>query len=67
MLEPHHVDIIALALIAFGIFLGGVAYLQWSGGALGNRVMTGVRFVVGALGYAIPAALVAAGALVLMR
>jgi S-DNA-T family DNA segregation ATPase FtsK/SpoIIIE len=66
-LEPHHLDIIALALIAAGIFLGGVAYLQWSGGALGNRVMIAVRFLIGALGYAIPAALVGCGALVLLR
>ncbi|MDQ6816327.1 MAG: DNA translocase FtsK [Actinomycetota bacterium] len=66
-LEPHHLDIIALALIAAGIFLGGVAYLQWSGGALGNRVMVAVRFLIGALGYAIPAGLVAWGALMLLR
>ncbi len=66
-LEPHHVDIIALAVIAVGIFLGGVAYLQWSGGALGNRVMVAVRFLIGALGYAIPACLVVGGALVLVR
>ena len=58
-LEPHHVDILALALIAVGIFLGGVAYLHWSGGALGDGAVTGVRFVFGALGYAVPAALVA--------
>ena len=32
VLEPHHVDILALALIAVGIFLGGVAYA-----ALGRR------------------------------
>src|SRR5947209_8632371 len=37
VLEPHHVDIIALALIAIGIFLGGVAYLRWAGGAVGDH------------------------------
>jgi len=66
-LEPHHVDIIALALIAIGIFLGGVAYLHWSGGALGDGAVKGTRFLFGALGYAVPAALVAAGALILAR
>ncbi len=35
-LEPHHVDILALALIAVGIFLGGVSYLDWAGGTLGD-------------------------------
>ncbi len=66
-LEPHHIDIAGLALIAAGVFLAGVAYLHWSGGALGNGAITGMRFVFGALGYAVPAALVAAGALVLAR
>ncbi len=66
-LEPHHVDIIALALVALGIFLAGVAYLHWSGGALGNRIIEAARFMLGALGYAIPVALVAGGALVLAR
>jgi DNA segregation ATPase FtsK/SpoIIIE, S-DNA-T family len=66
-LEPHHVDIIALALIAVGIFLGGVAYLQWAGGALGDGGVRAFRFVFGALGYAVPVALVLAGALILIR
>jgi DNA segregation ATPase FtsK/SpoIIIE, S-DNA-T family len=66
-LEPHHIDIIALALIAIGIFLGGVAYLHWSGGALGDGAVKGARFLFGALGYAVPAVLVAAGALILGR
>jgi DNA segregation ATPase FtsK/SpoIIIE, S-DNA-T family len=66
-LEPHHVDIIGLALVAVGIFLAGVAYLHWAGGTLGNGVTHATRFVFGVLGYAVPAALVVAGALVLMR
>ena len=35
-LEPHHVDIFALALIAAGLFLAGVTYLHWAGGAGGS-------------------------------
>src|SRR5581483_2881859 len=66
-LEPHHIDIAGLALIAAGVFLAGVAYLHWSGGTLGNGAVTAMRFVFGALGYAVPAALVATGALVLAR
>jgi DNA segregation ATPase FtsK/SpoIIIE, S-DNA-T family len=66
-LEPHHVDIIGLALIALGIFLAGVAYLDWAGGTLGNGAIRAVRFVFGALGYAVPAVLVLGGALVLLR
>jgi DNA segregation ATPase FtsK/SpoIIIE, S-DNA-T family len=66
-LEPHHVDIIALALVAVGIFLGGVSYLHWSGGTLGDGAVRASRFVFGALGYTVPVALVLAGLLTLMR
>ena len=64
-LEPHHVDILALALIAIGVFLGGVAYLHWGGGALGEGAVRATKFAFGAVGYAVPAALVAAGGLIL--
>ncbi len=66
-LEPHHIDIIALALIAVGIFLAGVAYLHWSGGTLGTGAVTATKFVFGRLGYAVPAVLVGAGAVILIR
>src|SRR5947209_7611644 len=67
VLEPHHIDIIGLALIALGIFLSGVAYLHWAGGTLGEGAVHAMRFVFGALGLAVPAALVVGGALVLAR
>ncbi len=66
-LEPHQVDVLALALVALGIFLGGVAYGLWGGGTLGDGAARGTRFLLGVLGYAIPAALVLAGVLVLAR
>jgi S-DNA-T family DNA segregation ATPase FtsK/SpoIIIE len=66
-LEPHHLDIFGLALLAVGAFLAGVAYLGWAGGALGSGAITGVRFLFGGLGYAVPAALLAGGVLVLIR
>jgi S-DNA-T family DNA segregation ATPase FtsK/SpoIIIE len=66
-LEPHHVDIVGLGLIALGVLLGGVAYAGWNGGALGNGAVTAMRFVLGALGYVVPAALVLAGVLLLAR
>jgi S-DNA-T family DNA segregation ATPase FtsK/SpoIIIE len=66
-LQPHQLDIVALALIAVGIFLAGVAYLHWSGGAVGEGMITAFRFLIGALGYAVPVGLVLAGALVLIR
>jgi S-DNA-T family DNA segregation ATPase FtsK/SpoIIIE len=66
-LEPHHVDIAGLALLALGVFLAGVGYLHWGGGALGEGTMRACRFLFGSLGYAVPVALVLAGGLVLMR
>ncbi|MBV9471420.1 MAG: DNA translocase FtsK, partial [Solirubrobacterales bacterium] len=66
-LEPHHVDVIALAMIALGIFLGGVAYMHWAGGTLGDGAVRGTKFLFGALGYAVPAALIAGGGLILVR
>src|SRR5437660_10696204 len=66
-LEPHHVDIVGLALVAAGIFLGGVAYAGWAGGALGHGLMTGARLLVGEIAYVAPVALVLAGGLVLVR
>ena len=66
-LESHQVDILALALIAIGIFLGGVAYARWNGGALGDGAVDAIRYLFGVLGYAVPAALAICGALILLR
>ncbi len=66
-LEAHHVDILGLGLIALGVLLGGVAYAGWDGGTLGNGAVTAMRFVLGALGYVVPGAMVVAGGLVLAR
>jgi S-DNA-T family DNA segregation ATPase FtsK/SpoIIIE len=66
-LEPHHIDILGLAMIAVGIFLAGVAYLGWSGGTLGDGAIRAFRFAFGRLGDVVPAALVVGGALVLLR
>ncbi|HEY8625908.1 MAG TPA: DNA translocase FtsK [Solirubrobacteraceae bacterium] len=66
-MEPHQVDIVGLALIAIGLFLAGVAYLHWAGGTLGDGAIHGLQFLLGALGYAVPAALVAGGGLILAR
>ena len=66
-LEPHQLDIIALALIACGVLLAGVAYFDWSGGALGSNAVLAMKFVFGSLGYAVPIALIALGGLVQAR
>jgi len=65
--EAHHIDILGLALIAIGLFLGGVAYAHWTGGTLGDGAVRGMRFLLGDVGYVLPAALVATGGLILIR
>ena len=66
-LAPHQVDVAALALMAIGVFLAAVAYAGVSGGPVGRGAIDAARFLFGALGYAMPAALVTAGALLLVR
>jgi S-DNA-T family DNA segregation ATPase FtsK/SpoIIIE len=66
-LEPHHVDLLALALVAIGIFLGGITYLHWGGGTLGHGIVSGLRLLMGVFAYLVPVALVITGGLVLSR
>ena len=66
-LAPHQVDVIALALVAVGVFLAAVAYAHVSGGPIGRGAIDAARFLFGALGYAVPAGLVIAGGLLLAR
>jgi DNA segregation ATPase FtsK/SpoIIIE, S-DNA-T family len=66
-LEPHQIDVLALAVVAIGIFLGGVAYGFWAGGSLGHGVMNALELLVGKLAYLTPIALVLGGARVLAR
>ena len=58
---------LALALVAVGIFLGGVAYGGWAGGALGHGLMKALELLVGRLAYLAPIGLVLAGLRVLAR
>ena len=66
-LAPHQLDVIALALVALGVFLAAVAYGGVSGGPVGRGLTDGARFMLGAVGYAVPVGLVIAGGLLLMR
>jgi S-DNA-T family DNA segregation ATPase FtsK/SpoIIIE len=66
-LTPHQLDVIALALVAVGVFLAAVAYAGVSGGPVGRGAIDAARFLFGALGYAVPGGLVIAGALLLAR
>src|SRR3954447_140434 len=66
-LAPHEVDLLGLGLVALGIFLSFVVYRGTAGGELGDGIRDGLRWLIGVLAYAVPAALVATGGLVLSR
>ncbi len=66
-LEPHHVDLVALGLVALGAFLAFVLYLDGSGGSAGAGLRDGLRWLLGLVAYAVPALLVAGGIALLAR
>ena len=67
VLEQRHWDLIGLALVALGIFLGFLVYLGWQGGAAGGWLVDELRKLVGAMHYLVPVALLAAGAVLVLR
>src|SRR5215218_3080452 len=66
-LEQRHWDLIGLALVAIAIFLAFLIYLGWDGGRAGAGLVDGLRDLVGQMHYLIPVALLAAGAVLVMR
>ncbi len=66
-LDPHHVDLLGLGLVAAGVFLAFPLYLGWDGGAAGEGLVDALRLLAGEVAYAAPVALVAAGAILVLR
>jgi DNA segregation ATPase FtsK/SpoIIIE, S-DNA-T family len=66
-LEPHQIDVLGLAIVAIGIFLGGVFYARWGGGTIGRGALSALELLLGRLAYVVPVALVLSGARVLAR
>jgi DNA segregation ATPase FtsK/SpoIIIE, S-DNA-T family len=67
VLEQRHWDLLGLALVALGVFLAFPLYLGWDGGAAGQSASDGLRRLVGGVAYGVPAGLVAAGAVLVLR
>jgi DNA segregation ATPase FtsK/SpoIIIE, S-DNA-T family len=67
VLEQRHLDLIGLGLVAAGVFLAFPLYLGWEGGEAGQAIVDGLTWAVGRVAWATPVALVAAGALLVMR
>jgi len=66
-LEQRHWDLIGLALVAIAIFLAFLVYLGWDGGRAGTGLVDGLRDLVGEMHYLIPVALLATGAVLVLR
>jgi S-DNA-T family DNA segregation ATPase FtsK/SpoIIIE len=49
-LEQRHVDLIALFLVAFGVYLVFVLFFGWEGGKVGYGVETGLTYMFGKVG-----------------
>src|SRR3954452_8991928 len=63
----RQVDLIGLGLIALGVFLATVLYFGWEGGKVGAGMADGLRFAFGAIAYVVPVAVIAAGAILVLR
>jgi DNA segregation ATPase FtsK/SpoIIIE, S-DNA-T family len=66
-LQQRHFDVIGLGLVATAIFFAFVIYLGWDGGQAGDGAVDGLRVLIGAVHYIVPAALMAAGAILVLR
>ena len=66
-LEQRHWDLLGLGLVAFAAFFACIFYLDWAGGQVGEALADALRFVFGAVAYAVPITLLAAGILLIMR
>ena len=67
VLSQRQLDLIGLALIALGVFLATVLYFGWAGGKVGAGMADGLRFAFGAVAYIVPVAVIAAGAILVLR
>src|SRR3954470_21278502 len=66
-LEQRQLDLIGLGLVAVGLFFAFLVYFGWDGGRAGSQAVEGLRWLLGAGHYLVPAALVAAGGIVMLR
>jgi S-DNA-T family DNA segregation ATPase FtsK/SpoIIIE len=67
LLAQRHLDLIGLGLVALGVFLVFPIYLDWDGGAAGHAATRGIAYLVGQVGYAVPAAIVCGGVILVLR
>jgi DNA segregation ATPase FtsK/SpoIIIE, S-DNA-T family len=66
-LEQRQLDLIGLGLVAAAVFFAFLIWLGWDGGEAGGWAVDGLRRLVGAVHYGVPVALLAIGALLVLR
>src|SRR5215216_533389 len=66
-LEQRHLDLIGLGLVAIAVYLGGVLYVGWDGGPVGDSLKSALADVTGRVAYLVPVAIAGWGAALIMR
>jgi S-DNA-T family DNA segregation ATPase FtsK/SpoIIIE len=66
-LEQRHFDVIGLALIAAGVYLAFVLYMDWDGGRVGGWISTALENAAGRVAYVAPIALAGWGTALIAR
>jgi S-DNA-T family DNA segregation ATPase FtsK/SpoIIIE len=66
-LDDRQLDLLGLALVAAAVFFAFLIWLGWDGGRVGGSAVEGLRWLVGEVHYVAPVALMAAGAIVVLR
>ncbi len=65
--QQHHLDLLALALVALAVLMAFVAWLEWDGGAAGRALLDGTRWLVGSMYVVLPVVLMGAAVLIVLR
>src|SRR4051812_30928768 len=66
-LDQRQLDVIGLGLIALGVFFGFLVYARSDGGEAGGWTVDALRWALGAVHYGVPVAVLAAGAILVLR
>ena len=66
-LEQRQLDLIGLGLVALGVFFAFLVYGGVDGGEAGGWTLDSLQWLLGAVHYGVPPALIAAGAIVVLR
>ncbi len=66
-LQRHHLDLIGLGLVAISVFFAFVIWLGWDGGQVGDGAVSGMKWLIGGVHVAVPLALAAGGAWLVLQ